>query len=937
MPRQYFSWERSGLAVAGSSLADDKGRPQDAAQTLSLGLNVTGLARTVSQNVTLAGPGDIAALDADLIIRRVPEPQATDAVAGHFPFVEFSRTDLPWLFTPANPSPAEARLMPWLVLVVVGLGETVRLGPSATGGHVLSIDAGAGAILPDLSQAYAWAHVDEAETGVAVARMMCPVRMLPATRYTACLVPAFAAGVAAGLGRAAMPGTDLAWQTATEAVTLPVYHHWSFTTGPAGAEFEALALRLEAVEADATVGLHDLDITTPGAGLDADDIVPGWSDRETVTVSFSGALVSPIASPKPWKAAHRTRFRSALRDRLNAQITVAKDTTAERYDPLRDDPVVGLPRYGVWLTTGQENGVEPLAEGGWSADLNLDPRHRAQAGVGAAVVRKYQEELMTEAWTVISQADEIGIHLAQSRMAQAVGLVLHRRLSAQSVEALAQVTTYATRDTLDAVQTIVRAETVPPATFTARFRRDSVRADTTLRRLRIDTDSKMQMDITSMCFTGDSSSAVLTLRNRFDGLVSNLAFTQNGVAMSQRIAPERAERRLGDIQLRQRRRSRRATPLYGSILLEKQNPPPRRSVFVSPDTSALQREILTALDPDMTVTEVARARLPQMEPRPGSRVPIPDRVDAAFEFEAPAYIRLASHAPELLLPGYGGIPEHSVTLLNVNAAFVESYLAGLCHEMSRELAWRQFPADLRGTWFRRFWDYADNPTTPERKDISPIDRWDLLTSLGENPDQPGLAQAATVVMFKSPLFRRYPETRVYLAPAVWDDAGPGDDLANPFRATGRPRRIRRADMSRPGILEFPIFEGQIGRNGAFFGFTRTAHELRGQPSEGAALPGYFVVLEQPRTAPRFGLDEPPENWPIGAPRSSNELSWAHFAADASALADLRHAPLAADWKATPVDGMTWGDSAAVMARLTCQNPVRVMIHADAIIADEVAP
>ena len=31
-------------------------------------------------------------------------------------------------------------------------------------------------------------------------------------------------------------------------------------------------------------------------------------------------------------------------------------------------------------------------------------------------------------------------------------------------------------------------------------------------------------------------------------------------------------------------------------------------------------------------------------------------------------------------------------------------MVGLNHELSRELLWREFPADLQGTYFQRFWN-----------------------------------------------------------------------------------------------------------------------------------------------------------------------------------------------------------------------------------------
>ncbi len=40
------------------------------------------------------------------------------------------------------------------------------------------------------------------------------------------------------------------------------------------------------------------------------------------------------------------------------------------------------------------------------------------------------------------------------------------------------------------------------------------------------------------------------------------------------------------------------------------------------------------------------------------------------------------------------------TLLRTNNRFIEAYLVGLNHEMGRELLWREYPTDQRGTYFR---------------------------------------------------------------------------------------------------------------------------------------------------------------------------------------------------------------------------------------------
>src|SRR5206468_2747034 len=82
---------------------------------------------------------------------------------------------------------------------------------------------------------------------------------------------------------------------------------------------------------------------------------------------------------------------------------------------------------------------------------------------------------------------------------------------------------------------------------------------------------------------------------------------------------------------------------------------------------------------------------------------------------------LRDAAPELLLPGVDKVPADTVALLETTPRLIEAYMVGLNHELSRELLWREYPTDLRGTWFRQFWDVRDQPGDPEAlKDIPPL-------------------------------------------------------------------------------------------------------------------------------------------------------------------------------------------------------------------------
>ena len=131
------------------------------------------------------------------------------------PQVQFARADLPWLFTPAAPGHDAGR----------GCGRgscSSRSGAATRPAAARRAAPGAGARrpgrreLPDLAQSWAWAHAQitglaagarpadvlAADPGRACSRLVCAAQACePGTAYLACLVPAFAVGVQAGLGQ----------------------------------------------------------------------------------------------------------------------------------------------------------------------------------------------------------------------------------------------------------------------------------------------------------------------------------------------------------------------------------------------------------------------------------------------------------------------------------------------------------------------------------------------------------------------------------------------------------------------------------------------------------------------------------------------------------------------------------------------------------------
>jgi hypothetical protein len=144
------------------------------------------------------------------------------------------------------------------------------------------------------------------------------------------------------------------------------------------------------------------------------------------------------------------------------------------------------------------------------------------------------------------------------------------------------------------------------------------------------------------------------------------------------------------------------------------------------------------------------------------------------------YEPLLEISPELILPSIASIPPNTVAILQTNRRFIESYMLGLNHEFSEELLWRRYPTDLRGTYFRQFWDRREyigrndpaNPTQSEvengelkedvRKQLEDIQNLDLWGSreLEQNGPSSGVATDKMVLLIRGELLLQFPNALI---------------------------------------------------------------------------------------------------------------------------------------------------------------------------------
>jgi hypothetical protein len=943
----FLPWVRQG-AASGIQTPDGLTANQAGVVSVPVKLRVNS-ADDVDRQVRLYGPGDVTGIDPQQVVRTEPRHLATDFEPNYFPAIDFDRPDFPWLFTPAKADGA-GKLRPWLCLVVVRKQEGVSLRTDRNLPlPVLEINAPARPEreLPDLSESWAWAHAQIAGSGrdagalkqaltgapaLTVSRLVCPRRLDPMTEYVACVVPAFELGLKAGLGLPIQPEDENqlkpAWTTGAESpsqVTLPVYFQWEFRTGTGG-DFEALVGLLEARDSrqlPAEVGKRPMDISQPG--FHTTPPLP----TDTV-LDLEGALRRLDATASEWPEEARKIFQTELKKILDAPSRAAAEEGA--------DPLLAPPIYGCWQAARHTVDLTPAtpASATWLDELNLDPRHRAIAALGTAVVQDQQEPLMASAWEQLGEIERINQMQRQAQFGRAVnGVYYARHFSRFSEETLLKVVGSAqarvvvestgannTRMLLSqrisqsaiparAVSAPLRRLTSPRGVVSTRFKTGSappIAIVATLNTKLIVSPQKNEAGLVTLNQVSDNQGGGLAGQIkqtvRFENAINALDATP--LLGDFTVVPEGAAKRsLLDFQSGQPADSadaqafRNAAKAHQAYLQQAFTPSIKSSInFSAPvqmnlaDTKA---QLLQSVNPEKTIKARVQASLViagGVESRADSLEPILDAPD----FPQPMYEAIRDLSQEFLFPGLEQVPANTVTLLETNPKFVESFLVGLNAEMSRELLWRNYPTDQRGTYFRQFWDTSAGNDQP---DIDRINQW-RDRKLGENAG----AGEQLVLLIRGELLRRYPNSVIYAVAAVRE----GDQLEL---------------SSDPAKESHPLFRGTLKPDVTFLGFALT-------DKEAIAEPGWFFVIQEQPTEPRFGMDVANFAKPLPALATWNDLSWRHLANTEAELTALSHASTKT---ALPdvADKAKWGKNSAHQAYITLQRPVRIAIHAKEMI------
>lgn len=397
-----------------------------------------------SKRVDLVGPGDVLKISSHAVLKCIPADASVGFSKDYMPYIEFWEPDFLWRYTPAAPKVdgedgEKARLRPWLALIVCESSRCkLAYGPDGECTVSLTVeneDTYAG-IFIDPTDTWRTAHVqgytpDEPDFCRLIATRRFngkPATLKEGTEYTVMLVPAFETGRLKGLGLAcdSIAAQKSSWENTLAAqknshpdpLSFPVYYLWRYTTG--GESFDTMVQKLQVTNpGDSAISI---DVTHMGNGFDYSALQQGRIPERKImempaaikTLGQKPGIPFPDISEKNEKILYG-RLRALLEknpvfnDNADDLGQVAACDLAEEDDgPWVTPPVYGARHAMVLSVDGTGNDKRKIP---WVAQLNLDTRYRAIAGLGKKVVQLNQEEFVNRAWKQIDVVQELNRRL----------------------------------------------------------------------------------------------------------------------------------------------------------------------------------------------------------------------------------------------------------------------------------------------------------------------------------------------------------------------------------------------------------------------------------------------------------------------------------------------------------------------------------------------
>lgn len=787
-------------------------------------------------------------------------------------------------------------------------------------------------------------------------RIVCPRRLSANKAYHAFLVPAFETGRLAGLGKfldmKKIPVTQAAWGTYDQK-EFPYYYRWYFKTGEMG-DFEYLVDQLKPRVTDTKVGYKEI-------------YVEGIRENGHLKPLYMpGALRVPLETLDPAKRHELEEYENweAPTDPHEWQKKMANKLRINVED---DEPSVTMPIYGQWHAGVEEllyrpgtNDLLPEAKRkDWVHELNLDPRYRAVAALGTKVVQQHQEEFMDAAWEQVEEIRAANRSIRYYQLAIEVNKAFRQNMlgkfsNEQLLSFTAPLHKKLRTDLSATVFKKIDASPVPNAISTNLLRKQAKPNGriSTIGKNKAHVFSNTGKDINEKFNFSKQSPAPRGAVNQpdFEKVVSNFitthpayvsASTEERNRMSLSVQ-ESLHMEQGAVD-RLKQSDAAFTPVgsqQSPLVMPKDNRPSivagskllgnalgntkilyelQQQVKPEPkialDIAEARNSILAGVNAAINLKTRFVKEYPHLAELIPANENLPPQVMKYPEFDLPMYLPLNELSTEYFLPNINLIPNNTITFLETNQRFIEAYMVGLNHEMSRELLWRGYPTDQRGSYFRNFWDSL----TGEYQGINELHAWNK--PLGENSVTGNSGLLFLVI--RGDLLNKYPNTVVSAQRADWG-------TLNGNKSVTADRVIKEGTQP---VL--PIFEAKIEPDIYFLAFKIVNNgkvinekDLSGteHPASTNDDPGWFFVFQERPGEPRFGLDLNT----TAVKKRWSDIAWADTGVTENNILNFQ----ASITVSNDIQAAWPPKDSAQLAYILYQQPVLVAIHASRLLTNK---
>jgi hypothetical protein len=797
----------------------------------------------------------------------------------------------------------------------------------------------------------------------AVSRMICPRKLDANTTYYCFLIPAFETGRLAGLGakgdlidlheaQKASFGADHPSDGDHQKYVdhFPFYYEWQFMTGDVG-DFESLVRKLVPREVDRRVGKREMDVQQPGYGVSHGH---GTIHNDGVLM-LEGAMLPPRVTPEPdrepypWSiSTSESTYRKRLADLINLSEDLRKATFppnqfygtnpfgyAGTAESIEDDPIITPDMYGRWhaLKDTLDTSLGAINfNDTWLYETNLDPRSRSVVGLGVKHVKNNQEKLMDKAWSQLGDVIEANRKLKWGQLSKQISYATYKKhIVSQKAEQVNAMTSKLFKRIKVGETTAykqIKDSALPNATQSYAFRKIERPQSPLMKRLdpnnSIFTQNTLRVSLANASLksvdekTFSTDQAIIPLSS-IRGDVNNIS----GHNVTSPIFATMQPHTLSfEPNIESEVRFHSAVTTYENYFDEAN----WQGVSVAPSINLadLAKEVVFKIDPRFVIPRRVYDRIRI----PGYTIPPADRIVPVMaypKFNDLMYEAVRDLGTDYLIPNLDLIPNNSITLLESNQKFIEAFMLGVNHEMGRELLWREFLTDQRGSYFQQFWNSVDAVNidgdsdvdlAKKNLDIHEIHTWPSNTELGTHSPRPGAESGLLILVIRGDLLKKYPDTVIYAQKAKFVA---GSDHSKDPRDL-----VKVTDDA--NAKRYPVFSAKIEPDIHFFGFNLDAEETRGDRD--TSKPGWFFVIQERPGEIRFGVDiagsasEPLTTW--------NDLSQSNAAFEGNFLKAVNNAVVAGD---NTINGkpVEWGFNATNMAQILYQNPMLLAVHGDEMI------